>query len=45
MMIAHDGNWELLKMHETLLDLEREALRQAEHLFQTLLERAFTGGL
>jgi len=31
--------------HERLRGAHREALRQAEHLFQTLLHRAFTTGL
>jgi type I restriction enzyme S subunit len=30
---------------ETLLDVLRELLRQADHLFQTLLHQAFTSGL
>ena len=30
---------------ERLRNIHRESLRQAEHLFQTLLHRAFTGGL
>jgi len=28
-----------------LRNIHRESLRQAEHLFQTLLQRAFTSGL
>lgn len=36
---------ELVERHERLRANQREALRQAEHLFQTLLHQAFTGGL
>lgn len=32
----------LVERHERLLATQREALRQAEHLFQTLLHKAFT---
>lgn len=35
----------LVERHERLRAGQREALRQAEHLFQTLLHRAFTDGL
>jgi type I restriction enzyme S subunit len=35
----------LVERHERLRRVQREALRQAEHLFQTLLHRAFTVGL
>ena len=35
----------LVEKHERLRQVHREALRQAEHLFQTLLHRAFTTGL
>lgn len=34
---------ELVKRHERLRAVQREALRQAEHLFATLLHRAFSG--
>ena len=34
-----------VKQHERLMAQQREALRQAEHLFQTLLHRAFAGEL
>lgn len=33
----------LVERHERLLAEQREALRQAEHLFQSLLHRAFSG--
>ncbi len=33
----------LVTRHERLRTVQRESLRQAEHLFQTLLHRAFTG--
>lgn len=36
---------DLVERHERMLATQREALRQAEHLFQTLLQRAFTDGL
>jgi type I restriction enzyme S subunit len=32
----------LVERHERLRATQREALRQAEHLFQTLLHNAFT---
>ena len=35
----------IVEHHERLRATQREALRQAEHLFQTLLHRAFTTGL
>ena len=35
----------IVERHERLRATQREALRQAEHLFQTLLHRAFTTGL
>jgi type I restriction enzyme S subunit len=35
----------IVERYERLLSVHREALRQAEHLFQTLLHRAFTTGL
>lgn len=35
----------IVEKHTRLSAQQREALRQAEHLFQTLLHRAFTGGL
>jgi type I restriction enzyme S subunit len=35
----------LVTRHERLRAVQREALRQAEHLFQSLLHRAFTTGL
>ena len=35
----------LVERHERLRQVHREALRQPEHLFQTLLHRAFTTGL
>jgi type I restriction enzyme, S subunit len=35
----------LVNRFESLRRVHREALRQAEHLFQTLLHRAFTTGL
>ncbi len=35
----------ILDKADRLLRIRREALRQAEHLFQTLLHRAFTTGL
>lgn len=34
---------ELVKRHEHLRGVQREALRQAEHLFASLLDRAFSG--
>ncbi len=34
----------LVARHERLRAVQREALRQAEHLFQALLHRAFTTG-
>lgn len=36
---------EMVERHERLCATQREALRQAEHLFQTLLHRAFTVGI
>jgi len=36
---------DLVTQHERVRAVHREALRQAEHLFQTLLHRAFTTGL
>jgi type I restriction enzyme S subunit len=36
---------ELVEWHERLRAGQREALRQAEHLFQSLLHRAFTTGI
>ena len=36
---------QLVERHERLRATQREALRQAEHLFQTLLHRAFTVGI
>lgn len=36
---------QIVHKHERLRDQQREAARQAEHLFQTLLHRAFTGDL
>ncbi|MBI4026054.1 MAG: restriction endonuclease subunit S [Verrucomicrobia bacterium] len=36
---------ELVARHERLRSVQRESLRQADHLFQTLLHQAFTGGL
>lgn len=35
----------LVSRHERLRAVQRESLRQAEHLFQSLLHRAFTTGL
>ncbi|MDP2196496.1 MAG: hypothetical protein Q8J72_10990, partial [Rhodocyclaceae bacterium] len=35
----------LVERHERLRTTQREALRQAEHLFQTLLHRAFSEGM
>jgi len=35
----------IVERHERLRATQREAMRQAEHLFQTLLHRAFTNGL
>jgi type I restriction enzyme S subunit len=35
----------LVERHERLRAVQREALRQADHLFQSLLHRAFTTGL
>jgi type I restriction enzyme S subunit len=35
----------LVTRHERLRTVQRESLRQAEHLFQSLLHRAFSGGL
>lgn len=35
----------IVERHERLRAAQREALRQAEHLFQSLLHRAFTTGL
>ena len=35
----------LVSRHERLRAGQRESLRQAEHLFQSLLHRAFTTGL
>jgi len=35
----------LVERHERLRATQREALRQADHLFQSLLQRAFTGGV
>ena len=35
----------LVDRHERLRATQREALRQADHLFQALLHRAFTDGL
>ena len=35
----------LAEQHERLRAAQRESLRQAEHLFQSLLNRAFTVGL
>ena len=35
----------LVERHEHLRATQREALRQAEHLFQTLLHRAFSEGV
>lgn len=35
----------LVERHERLRAVQREALRQAQHLFQSLLQRAFTTGL
>ena len=35
----------LVESHERLRSIQREALRQAEHLFQTLLHRAFSEGV
>lgn len=35
----------LVARHERLRATQREALRQAEHLFQTLLHRAFSEGM
>lgn len=34
----------IVERHERLRATQREALRQAEHLFQTLLHQAFSGG-
>ena len=36
---------QLADRYETLRSRQMESLRQAEHLFQTLLHRAFTSGL
>jgi type I restriction enzyme S subunit len=36
---------QLVNRVDRLRSIHRESLRQAEHLFQTLLQRAFTGGL
>jgi type I restriction enzyme S subunit len=35
----------IVKRTERFTDIHRESLRQAEHLFQTLLHRAFTSGV
>jgi type I restriction enzyme S subunit len=35
---------ELVSRHERLRSVQRESLRQADHLFQSLLDRAFNGG-
>jgi type I restriction enzyme S subunit len=35
----------LVAQHECLRANQREALRQADHLFHSLLHRAFTSGL
>lgn len=35
----------MVAWHDSLAATQRESLRQAEHLFQTLLHRAFTGGI
>ncbi len=35
---------ELVARHERLRSVQRESLRQAEHLFQSLLHRAFNIG-
>ena len=35
---------DLVREHERLRAMQREALRQAEHLFQTLLHDAFADG-
>jgi len=35
----------LVETYHRLKNINLEALRQAEHLFQTLLHRAFTTGL
>ena len=34
---------ELVTRHESLHAVQRESLRQAEHLFASLLDRAFSG--
>jgi|GEM_PF-5640268 len=36
---------QIVKKHDRLRAQQQEALRQAEHLFQTLLARAFRGEL
>ena len=36
---------QIVQKHERLYAQQREALRQAEHLFQTLLHQAFSGEL
>ena len=35
----------VVRHHERLVGQQREALRQADHLFQSLFHRAFTVGL
>jgi type I restriction enzyme S subunit len=44
--LAHQQRFaDLVRGHERLRAAQRESLRQAEHLFQSLLQRAFEEGL
>jgi type I restriction enzyme S subunit len=44
MELQQHFSW-LVSKHERLRAIQREALRQAEHLFQTLLHQAFSEGM